>query len=153
MDIENSQVKQQLRAIEQVAQKPTRVLSSETLQLAKTQIAEGLKTISIPNSIYYSDRCNGEFSLDLKPHTSLTDQEKDEICNLMNHYSYDPSLPPEQLSKRGFLGSPGSTKKAPLIRDQLMIPPMRSDWLLVKHRGKVIAFMNVNPFDKTLLMS
>lgn len=148
MDLSNSQFRQQLRAIEIVAQCPTRVLSPETLRLAEAQIAEYLKTLYTPNSIYYANRQNGDFSLDLKAHKNLSDQEKDEICDLMNQYGYDPDTALGDQSKRGFLGSPNRKKRFLMTRDQLVEPPMRSDWLLVKNKGKVIAFMNVTPFDK-----
>ena len=148
MTLEPTTRSPQLKAVEQFAQTPTRVFSRETVKLVNTKVADALKAISIPDSIYYSDKTNGKFDLDLKAHASLSDQEKGEICDLMNHYRYDPTLPPGELSERGFVGSPRSNAQPKLTRDKLISPPMRSDWLLVKDQGKVIAFMTVHPFDK-----
>jgi murein DD-endopeptidase MepM/ murein hydrolase activator NlpD len=121
---------------------------SQTLRFAETQIAKNLKTLSTPNSVYYSNRQNGDFSLDLKAHKNLSNQEKDEICNLINQYSYDPNAALDDQSKRGFLGNPNTEKKFQITGNQLVEPPMRSDWLLIKNKGKVIAYMNVTPFDR-----
>lgn len=143
-NIPSESIRQQLELVRQVAQKPTRLLSTETLQLVEESTREGLQEISTPKSIYYTDRTNGNFTLDFKAQAQLSGGEKEDICILMNYYRYDPSLSLDEQSRRGFLGN-GGYKLNP---DYLTEPPHRSDWLLVKDQGKVIAFMNVNPFDK-----
>ena len=170
----SNQVKTQLEQVRQVAQKPTDPLSPATYNKAKDIVNESLNKLSIPNPNYYSNRPSGNYSLDFKPYEKLSNSDKEDMERLESIYIYKSDISLEEQFRRGFLGNPsldentsglfknttkffnyirGLFQKNPSFKQANTASPSAlnkfpyNDWLLVKHNGRVIAYMEAHRFS------
>jgi hypothetical protein len=80
--IQTKLVKDQLERVREVAQKPSRLLSPDTFLKVEEHLRNHLKSISSPNSIYFTNRKHEDLSLDLKSTQQLSESELQEISSL-----------------------------------------------------------------------
>jgi len=146
--IQTKLVNDQLERVREVAQKPSRLLSPDTFLKVEEHLRNHLKSISSPNSIYFTNRKHEDLSLDLKSTQQLSESELQEISSLVNSYGYSPQVSLEEQSKRGFIGSPFSSEPFNYTPEKIKQLPYKQDWLLVKAQDRIVALMASCPFDK-----